>query len=395
LKTTLTDRRLKALRGGSTYLDVWDAVVPGLGVRIAPSGRKTFVLMTRFGDKKNPTRRAIGTYGIISLASARGKAREWLGLVSEGKDPATQQRNDSSFKAVAGAFIEAKVKYERQGATATRTIRRLIDRWGDRQLADITPSDIRALLREYQDRPAMARSLFASVRRLYGWAINQGDYGIEHAPTDRLKAHALVGPRNMRDRVLSDNEIRAIWHADLHYPMQPLLRFMLLTGQRKSEVANATWREFDLDKRIWIIPSGRMKAGAAHAVPLSDSSIDLLQTLPRLDRGDYLFSFTFGARPAASFWRAKERIDRLMPPGAPPFVFHDIRRTVRTRLSGIPNISDLVRELAIGHTKPGLHKVYDLHAYEDEKRFALDEWASRLRSIVEPPPDIVTPAARS
>lgn len=130
MKTTLTDRRLKALRGGSTYVDVWDAAVPGFGVRIAPSGRKTFVLMTRFGDKKNPTRRAIGTYGIISLASARGKAREWLGLVSEGKDPATQQRNDSSFKAVAEAFIETKVKYERQGATATRTIRRLIDRWG-------------------------------------------------------------------------------------------------------------------------------------------------------------------------------------------------------------------------------------------------------------------------
>ena len=193
----------------------------------------------------------------------------------------------------------------------------------------------------------------------------------------------LVGPRNMRARILGDSEIRVIWHADLGYPMQPLLRMMLLTGQRKSEVANARWQEFDLDKRIWIIPAGRMKAGAAHAVPLSDGSIGLLQTLPRLDRGDYLFSFTFGARPAASFWRAKERLDRLMPPGAPPFVFHDIRRTVRTRLSGIPNISDLVRELAIGHTKPGLHKVYDLHAYEEEKRHALDEWYRRLRQIVE------------
>src|SRR5262249_870789 len=157
----------------------------------------------RFNGRKNPTRRAIGTYGAITLADARGKAREWLGLVSEGKDPATQSHRRSSFEAVAGAFIETKVKYERQGPTATRTIRRLIVRGGNRQLADITPSDIRALLREYQDRPAMARSLFASVRRLYGWAINQGDYGIEHAPTDRLKAHALIGPRNMRDRVLT------------------------------------------------------------------------------------------------------------------------------------------------------------------------------------------------
>jgi integrase len=382
MKTTLTDRRLKALRGGNSYRDIWDAAVPGFGVRVAPSGRKTFVLMTRFNGGKNPTRRAIGTYGAITLAGARGKAREWLGLISEGKDPAIQTHRQSSFKTVANAFIEAKVKQERQGASATRTIQKLIARWGDQQLANITSADVRALLREYQDRPAMAHSLFTAARRLFGWAINQGEYGIEHAPMDRLKVRVLIGPRNMRARVLTDNEIRALWHADLHYPMQPLLRMMLLTGQRKSEVANAQWNEFDLDKRIWIIPAGRMKAGAAHAVPLSDGAIDLLRELPRLDRGDYLFSFTFGARPANSFGRTKTRLDTLMPKGE-PFVFHDIRRTVRTRLSGIPNISDLVRELVIGHTKPGLHKVYDLHAYEGEKRYTLDEWYRRLRQIVE------------
>jgi integrase len=381
MKATLTDRRLKALRGGNNYRDLWDAAVPGFGVRVAPSGRKTFVLMTRFNGRKNPTRRAIGTYGIISLADARAKAREWLGFVSEGKDPAIQQRNGVSFKTVANAFIEVKVRHEKQSASSTRTIQKLIERWSDRQLADIIPADIRTLLREYQDRPAMAHSLFAVARRLFGWAINQGDYGIEHAPTDRLKARAIVGPRNMRARVLSDSEIRTLWHADLHYPMKPLLRFMLLTGQRRSEVANARWQEFDLDKRLWVIPAGRMKAGAAHVVPLSDGAIDLLRALPRLDRGDYLFSFTFGARPANSFGRAKIRLDSIMPPGE-PFVFHDIRRTVRTRFSGIPNVSDLVRELVIGHAKPGLHKVYDLHAYEDEKRRCLDEWWRRLRLIV-------------
>ena len=380
MKITLTDRRLRALRGGAGYIDIWDSAVPGFGVRVAPSGRKTFVLMTRFG-RKNPARRAIGTYGAITLADARGKAREWLQLVSEGKDPAVEPRHGTTFAAVANAFIEAKVRHERQGVTAARVVRRLIERWGSRPMGDIAPADVRELLREYCDRPAMALSLLVVARRLFGWAINQ-DYGLEHAPTDRLKARVLVGPRNMRARVLSDGEIRAIWHADLQYPMQPLLRLLLLTGQRKSEVANAQWFEFDLDKRIWIIPAGRMKAGAAHVVPLSDGVIDLLRGLPRLNRGDHLFSFTFGARPVNSFGRAKARLATRMPPGE-PFVLHDIRRTVRTRLSGIPNISDLVRELAIGHTKPGLHKVYDLHAYEEEKRYALDEWCRRLRQIVE------------
>jgi integrase len=376
MKTLLTDRRLKALRGdGKRYADVWDTAVPGFGVRVAPGGRKTFVLMTRFG-RKNPTRRALGAYPIIGLADARKKAREWLGLVSEGRDPGVQTRTGASFRATAETFLEAKVRYERQAAASGHKVRTLIDRWGNRPLGSITPTDVRNLLREYHDRQAMAHSLFATARRLFSWAINQGDYGIEHAPTDRLKARMLIGPRKVRDRVLSDSEIRALWRADLGYPMQPLLRFMLLTGQRKSEAANAKWQEFDLDKRLWIIPAVRMKAGAAHAVPLSDGATDLLQALPRLERGDYLFSFTFGARPANSFGRTKARLGAT-------FVFHDIRRTVRTRLSGIPNVSDLVRELVIGHTKPGLYRVYDLHAYEEEKRYALDEWHRRLRQIVE------------
>jgi hypothetical protein len=86
-------------------------------------------------------------------------------------------------------------------------------------------------------------------------------------------------------------------------------------------------------------------------------------------------------------WRAIERIrgEDRHDKKFPPFKIHDIRRTVRTGLSAVPNISDLVRELVIGHTKPGLHKVYDQYAYLDEKRFALDAWAARLRSIIEPP----------
>ena len=86
------------------------------------------------------------------------------------------------------------------------------------------------------------------------------------------------------------------------------------------------------------------------------------------------------ARVRKFFWPDKDCLDALMPPGE-PFVFHDIRRTVRTRLSGIPNVTDLVRELVIGHTKPGLHKVYDLQL-RGRERHALDEWCRRLRQIV-------------
>jgi integrase len=194
---------------------------------------------------------------------------------------------------------------------------------------------------------------------------------------------------------LNDAELRAAWRAadKVGYPYGPLFKFLMLTGQRKSEVAEARWSEIDLAKKTWTIPAERMKAGAAHVVPLSDDAITVLRSLPRFDGGDYLFSVQFGKRPVAAFSAAKAQFDAVMlkalredEPKAklPDFVIHDIRRTVRTGLSAIPNISDLVRELVIAHTKPGLHKVYDQHAYLEEKRFALEAWAARLRGIVNP-----------
>ena len=185
----------------------------------------------------------------------------------------------------------------------------------------------------------------------------------------------------------------------LGYPYGQLFRLLIVTGQRKSEVAEAGWSEFDLTKKLWTIPSDRMKADAAHVVPLSDDALDILKSLPRFEGGDCLFSTTFGKKPVNGFSKAKTLFDKAILKALqtddvnaklPDFVIHDLRRTVRTALSAIPNISDLVRELVIGHTRPGLHKVYDQYAYLDEKRFALDAWAARLRTIIEPTPGNVS-----
>ena len=154
-----------------------------------------------------------------------------------------------------------------------------------------------------------------------------------------------------------------------------------------------------------------MKTDVDHCVPLSDDVLDILKSLPRFQKGDHLFSTTFGLKPVNGFSKAKQRLDRHMlrswralarvrgedrrKARIRPWIIHDIRRSVRTGLSALP-VPDLVRELVIAHTKPGLHKVYDQHAYEAEKRHALELWAARLRSIVEPPPapNLVPLAAR-
>jgi integrase len=402
-KRTLNDRIIKSLRPAARRYEVADAVVPGLAVRVSERGAKTFVLISRFPGSTNPTRRSLGEYGQLTLDGARTRARSWHDLIRRGIDPAhdeeqqrrsVQHKRQNTFGAIAEDFIRDKLSTERKGKEVEQDIRReLLPAWGDRPVADITALDVRGVVRAVKDRGFyQAHNTLTTCRRLFNWAIDQQVYGLETSPCDRLKPRTLIGAKQARQRVLSPAELRALWKATeaLGYPYGPLLRLLALTGARRSEVAEATWGEVDLDHRLLTIPAARMKANAAHVVPLSDAAMELVQSLPRFKSGNYLFSTSHGAKPPNAFSHAKIHLDREMAKvlGAPvePYTIHDIRRSVRTQLSAIPGISDLVRELVIGHTKPGLHRVYDQHAYLDEKRHALDAWAARLRDIVEPPP---------
>jgi integrase len=414
----LTDRTIKSLRpakDGKPF-DVKDTEVRGLRVRVLATS-KTFVLLARYPGSDNPVRRALGHYDIdLSLEEARDKAREWRKLLKRGINPAAEEerkrtaeahKHETSFLAVAEGFIADRLVNQRRGHEAARDLRKVFIQeagWRNRPISEITALDVRNAIRPYKDAGKIhhAHNLLSYARRVFNWAIDQQVYaGLETSPCDRLKPKAIIGKKTQRSRVLNDAELQAAWRAadKLGYPYGPLFKMLMLTGQRKSEVAEARWREIDLAKKLWTIPAERMKADAAHIVPLSDDAIAVLKSLPRFNGGDYLFSAHVGARPVAAFSAAKHRLDAAIADELggeiPPFVIHDLRRTVRTGLSAIPNISDLVRELVIGHTKPGLHKVYDQHAYLDEKRFALDAWAARLRSIVQPPPANVVELAKA
>jgi integrase len=405
-----TDRTLRAWQRApqkpGTY---YDAAVPGLAIRVMPSGHFSFVLVARYPGSSNPTRRALGRYGALTLEQARAKARSWLDLIHRGIDPEHKEeaarqealrRQKNSFAAVAEEFVKRHVSKTRKAAIVERELRsEFIARWGARPITDITQHDVVAVIDEVVDRgaPYQAHNLLGHVRTLFNWAIARGIYGLERSPCDRLKPAAVIGKKLARTRVLNDDELRAYWRATetLEYPYGPLFRLLLLTGQRKSEVAEARWSEIDTAKKLWTIPPSRMKSDAAHAIPLTPAAIEVLSSLPRFDRGNHLFSTTFGQKAVNGFSRAKERLDSAMRAelgSLDGFVIHDVRRTVRTHLSALP-VPELVRELVIAHTKPGLHRVYDQHSYLDEKRDALEKWAARLRTILEPAPDNVVPIA--
>ena len=405
-RRTLTDTFIRGLKSAPLGKrdEYWDMKVPGFGVRVTDRGAKTFVLYARFPPAGTPARRAIGDAGRMGLAAAREKARDWLDLIEQGRDPkevdrknrlAEQLSRRTTFEVVAEDWLrEAVLARQRKGHEVARDVRReFVARWANRPVTEISPLDARDVVRDVKNRgaEAQARNLLGYVRRLFDWAVAQHAYGLDQSPIERLRPKDIVGKKVLRQRVLTDTELRVLWQAaeELEYPYGPLFRMLALTGQRKSEVAEARWREFDLAKRLWTIPPERMKGDATHAVPLANDLLNILEMLPRFKKGDYLFSTTFGVKPVNGFSKAKARLDAAMADklggSIDPFAIHDIRRTMRTGMSALP-IPDLVRELVIAHARPGLHKVYDQFAYLEEKRHALELWTAKLRDIVSPPP---------
>ena len=155
------------------------------------------------------------------------------------------------------------------------------------------------------------------------------------------------------------------------------MQFLLATGQRLREVAEARWDEFE--GALWTIPAARFKTGAAHEVPLSGLALEILRSVPRFE-GPYVFTTTGGDRPISGFSKFKARLDKALE-GMQPWVFHDLRRTMRTRLSSLP-VPHNVAELVIGHRQSGLHRTYDRHTYRTEKARALELWAGELVSTI-------------
>jgi integrase len=406
-KKTLTvrkieSRKLKAVPGEQGRKDPrddhHDAIVPGLALRVTATGHKSYVLVARYPlNPKNPTRRRLGEAGKITLNEARDKARKWLALIEKQIDPkieeehqraAQQRRQANTFAAVAVEFLDRHGSKLKKSAEARRIIEaEFVKRWGARPVTDIMPEEVAAAIRAIVKRgaPYQAHNALGYIRRLFNWAIGTHEFGISTSPVERLKPKDLIGERLARERTLSDTELRAVWEAagQVGYPYGPVFKLLILTGQREREVADLSWPEVDVDKRLWTIPAKRMKGGAAHEVPLSATALELIGTLRRWTGGDCVFSTTAGAKPINGFSKAKVRIDKLS--GVSGWKIHDLRRTMRTHLSALP-VQDIVRELVIAHAKPGLHKVYDKHVYQAEKRHCLELWEKRLLSIVEPPP---------
>lgn len=366
----LTEELVVSLKPKARRYLVYDRVVSGLAIRVAPSGRKTFVLVGRHGTKHS-TRKSLGAG--ITLDEARTKAQS---CHKAGGLP----KRAPTFGEVAEKFLAHSRNQKRVRDVRTIVNREFMPRWRDRPLNEVKRKDILEIVDEAMTRgsPYAAHHAWAHCRRLYNWAIARGL--VESSPCDRVRPKDIIGEKVPRQRVLTDDELARVWNAAgaMEYPFGPFYRLLMVTGQRRNEVAEARRSEFNFQERLWQLPASRMKAGAPHMVPLSDLAMSIVGELPQ--DGSYLFQATRNTTHISGFSRAKRRLDATVG-DMPPFVIHDLRRTVRTRLSQL-RVRYEVAEMVIGHGKKGLARVYDQHEYRDEIREALDLWAVELMNIV-------------
>jgi len=365
----------------------WDDELKGFGIRVMPSGTKTYILNYRTPQRKQ-RRIAIGRHGVLAPDEARKRARQMLNKIADNRDPLEEQtkvRGEITFEALAKEYISRHASRMKSGYEEERIIRReLIPRLGRRLACEIRRGEAIAVAEDIRDHAAIVANRALSVlRRIYNFGIDREL--VEINPASRLKP---LTQEISRDRVLSAEEIRTFWNAIDEYPSSPqtrqALRLIIATGQRPGEVVTAEWTEIveDEDGAWWTIPAEKAKNGLAHRVPLSLIALEILHTLPHAEAG---FVFLSPVKPgesitghALSHFLARERkqigIERFTP--------HDLRRTAASHMASM-QISRLVISKILNHVETGITAVYDRHSYDAEKRAALEAWGVKLADILE------------
>ena len=398
LTAKYVDNILPPEAGRSEYWDKSvssDTSLPGsFGLRVTPNGAMTWVLMYRVDDPTNPTRKkqrrmTIGGYPAYSLSAAREHAREMLKLAGQGIDPVDAKAekkvaiaNEQTVGGAVALFIERHARRHNRPSTAKEVERvfnvYVLPRWSRRPLSSITPADVDNLL---EDRIAaghgyMANRLLAHVRKFFNWCIERR--WLSASPAAGLKSPVK---EQARDRVLSKDEIVEFWSGcdELGWPFGPALKLLLLTGQRRDEVARMQWSHLDLEEGLWTLPKQETKADRQHEVPLSPMALEIIKAVPR--NGDFVFTTT-GRTPISGFSKIKVRLDGLSSLTA--WRLHDLRRTAASSMAEIgiaPHVIEKVLNHATGQIS-GVAAVYNRHAYRREKSDALNAWSRALGEII-------------
>jgi integrase len=394
----------------------WDDKLAGFGLKVTPTGRKVYLYRYRIFSPGTASVTpmvtfTIGTHGNLTPDQARERAKELAAKVSVGIDPKVEQ-NKAKRDAEEKANLEVNLSFSRRAdlwledyehakgrrlssvLQAKSVMRRhLKPALKDKPLPNIGRADIQSVIDAVPVRQkAMRRAVFAYASVLFGWAANRGDI-IRNPLSDMAKPESP----DARDRILGDQELALIWQASKAIAPQfgAFYRLLILTGQRRDEVASLRWSELDRKSAMWTIPAERAKNAKTHLVPLSEKSIEQLDLVSGSKeiwpQTGYVLTST-GKNPISGFSKSKIAIDGRITSarGGEPLEswrVHDLRRTLATGLQRL-GVRFEVTEAVLNHisgAKGGVAGIYQRHDWKEEKRAALAAWSTHVERILEGP----------
>lgn len=418
MKLLLTKTAVNALQPSAKRFKVFDERINGFGVRVTRSS-KVFFFFYRFPRGRAGTNKTytIGKLGDVTVDQAREHAEILLGDYKKGIDPMARlqdQRREAraarevvTVEAVTQDFVARYAKRNRSWRETERILKKYVNPiLGKMPIGDVRRSDVNKVLDHVEDHhgKVMANGVLAQLRKCFAWYATRND----DFASPVIRGMNRISPSKIkRDRVLTDDEIRTMWRAleGAEPPFKQLVRFLLLTAQRREEAAQA--RETELDGDVWTVPPERYKTAKANTVPLSPLALEQWREAQAADtgtdeekpRGPFVFSTTNGKRPFSGFSKCKARLDTDMEilareamtdeqscktpePVLKPWRLHDLRRSAKTLMAraGVrPDISERV----LGHVISGVAGTYDRFGYVEEKRDALEKLSAQVRAILD------------
>jgi integrase len=369
----LTDRFCDRTTPSAARVDFFDSVTPGLCLRVAPSGVRTFSVF--YGPAGARVRLTLGRYPTVGLAQARTLAREAMTRVKAGEDPRAFDTGTMTIRKLVEAYLTESIRPRLKSAKAIerRLNKNVVATIGNVALNELHKRDAKRVVSAVQARGSKveAARVFEDLRALIRWGTSEG-----YLDANPLAGMKKPAGRKPRTRVLTDDELATLWNGlDKALPrsrtVADIIRLCLLVGVRSAEAAQIEPCEIDAVARVWTVPGARTKNGEDHAVPLTEAAFEIAN---RLAAGPKLSSHAV----STCIRRAQDRF------GIDQWTLHDTRRTLATNLAkmGTPPIVIAAVLNHISVTKAGVTLgVYQQYDYAREKREALTMWDERLAAI--------------
>lgn len=391
-----TVEAIKKIKATDARQEIADTECPGLYLIVQTTGAKSYVTRYRFNGERRKKALGPADEKLLALANAREKVRAIRRELIEGRDPeavaiVATEDSEAIKKSLIGAIWPeyvaeqlSQVKESSKKRFKSLFETHILPTWKDRRIQTITRRDVIEMVKAAKPRgPYAGNATVTVLSSFFNWALASAL--IDVSPVMGVKK-PISEKDNERSRTLNDEEIKIFWNAcrklktvRLQNVFGPMFRMLLITGQRRNEVAEMEWREIDLIKREWLLPASRSKNGIDNLIYLNDAALEILKAMPRIEGSKYIFSTT-GKSPVSGFSKAKIELDKLAPISE-GWRLHDLRRTFRTNLSRL-KMNSAVGEACLNHTMKGVGRVYDRYDFWTEKRTAWTRWGGLLARIV-------------